>query len=326
MVRFNLLKLETVQAVVALALALNLFAGAAPPVIGTVAAKGSFRVDDATVAGNATLFEGTTVETQKSVSALDLASGPRLSLGAESSGRIFSDRLVLERGSGEMQKAAGFRVEARGLTVRMENGAGSARVTIAGGARVQVAALAGSVRVQNAQGQLVAAIRAGNALEFAFQASGEQWKLSGCLRTVPGHYLLTDEVTSVTVEIGGSGLDKESGNRVEVTGAADSAATPVSGASRYIRVSGLKRLGRGCAAADKAAAAGAGGAANNAGGAANNAGGAAGGAGGTGNPGKTAGLSVATIAVIGGVAAAAVIGGLAATGSLSGSSAATVSR
>jgi hypothetical protein len=325
-VRFNLLKLETVQAVVALASALNLFAGAAPPEIGTVAAKGSFRVDDAMVAGNATLFEGTMVETQQSVSALDLVSGARLSLGAESKGRIFSDRLILERGSGEMQKAVGFRVEARGLTVRMENGAGWARVALAGTARVQVAALAGSVRVLNAQGLLVAAIHQGNALEFAFQASGEQWKLSGCLRTVLGHYLLTDEVTSVMVEVGGSGLDKESGNRVEVTGAADPAATPVSGATQYIRVSGLKRLGRGCAAADKAAAAGAGGAANNAGGAAGNSGGSAGGAGKAGSAGKIAGLSVATIAVIGGVAAAAVIGGLAATGTLSGSSPATVSR
>lgn len=323
---FNLLRFETVGAVAALASALNLMGGMALPAIGTVAAGGSFRVDDATVAGNATLFEGTTVETERSPSALVLASGVRLSLGAESKGRVFSDRLVLERGSGEIQRAAGFRVEARGLTVRTESGAGSARVALAGGAHVQVAALTGSVRVQNTQGLLVAAIRPGHALEFAFQASGEQWKLTGCLRTVAGHYLVTDEVTSVIVEVAGSGLAKESGNRVEVTGAADSAATPASGASQYIRVSGLKRMGRGCAATDKAAAAGTGGGAGNTGGAAGNAGGAAGGAGKAASAGKIAGLSVATVAVIGGVAAAAVIGGLAATGSLSGSSPATVSR
>jgi hypothetical protein len=323
-VRLNLLKLETVQAVVALASALNLVlalnlglaAGATPPVIGTAAAKGSFRVDDATVAGNATLFEGAVVETQQSGSALDLSSGPRLSLGTESKGRVFSDRLILERGSGQMEKAVGFRMEARGLTVRMENGAGSARVALAGAARVQVAALAGSVRVLSAQGLLVAAIRPGNALEFAFQAAGEPWKLTGCLRSIPGHYLVTDEVTSVTVEVAGSGLEKESGNRVQVTGAADPSATPASGATQYLRVSRLKRLSRGCAATDKAAAAGAGG----------NAGGSTGGAGKAGSAGKIAGLSVATVAVIGGVAAAAVIGGLAASGTLSGSGAASVSR
>jgi hypothetical protein len=313
-VRLNVLKLETAQSLVALLCSLNLIctlnlglvlavpAGAVPPAIGTAAAKGSFRVDDATVAGNATLFEGTTVETHQSASTLDLASGARLSLASESKGRIFSDRLILERGSGKMEKAVGFLMEARGLTVRMDSGAGSAQVLLAGTAQVQVAALAGSVRVLNSQGVLVAAIRSGSALEFAFQVAGEPSKLTGCLRAVSGHYLVTDEVTNVIVEVAGAGLDRESGNRVEVTGAMDPAASPVSDATQYIRVSGVKRLSRGCAATNKAAA-------------------------GAGAPAKTGGLGAygaATIAVIGGVAAAAVIGGLAAAGSLSGGS--SVSR
>jgi hypothetical protein len=354
-VKLSLLKLETVQSMVALICSLNVVcaldlsvafaepAGAAPRTIGTAATKGSFRVDEATVSGNATLFEGTTVETHKSATTLDLVSGARLSLAAESKGRIFSDRLILDRGSGQMERAVGVRMEARGLTVRTDNGAGSARVVLTGTAYVQVAALAGSVRVLNSQGLLVAAIRPGNALQFALQASGEPSKLSGCLRAASGHYLVTDEVTNVTVEVAGSGLDKESGNRVQVTGALDPARSPVSGATRYIRVSAVKRLSRGCAATDKAAAAGAGGAASNAGGATGSVGGAAGSAGGAAGGGAgggaaggatgggTAGggvgigaISVGTIAVIGGVAAAAVIGGLAASGSLSGGS--SVSR
>ena len=313
--KLNVLKLETVQSLVALLCSLNLICAlnlglvlavpmwAGPPAIGTAATKGSFRVDDATVVGNATLFEGTTVETHQSASTLDLASGTRLSLASESKGRIFGDRLILERGSGKMEKAVGFLMEARGLTVRMDNGAGSAQVALQGTAQVQVAALAGSVRVLNSQGVLVAAIRSGSALEFAFQVAGEPSKLTGCLRAVSGHYLVTDEVTNVTVEVAGSGLDRESGNRVEVTGAMDPTASPVSDATQYIRMSGVKRLSRGCAATNKAAAAGAGGAAK---------------AGGLGAYGA------ATIAVIGGVAAAAVIGGLAAAGSLSGGS--SVSR
>lgn len=313
--KLRLLKLETVQSVVALACAVNLIcasnvnmAFAATPTIGTVAAKGSFRVDDAAVAGNATLFEGTTVETHTAGSTLDLLSGARLSLASESKGRIFSDRLILEKGSGQIEKGVALGVEARGLMVRTETADGSARVVLAG-ARVQVAAMSGSVRVLNSQGSLVAAIRPGNALEFAFQASGEPWKLTGCLRAVPGHYLVTDEVTNVTVEVSGSGLDREAGNRVEVTGANDATATPVSGVTQYIRVSGVKRLGRNCVVPDKAAAAGSGGGAGKAAGA-----------------GKGVGIGVTTVAVIGGVAAAAVIGGLAAAGSFSGSSAASVSR
>lgn len=319
------MKLETVQSVLALACALNLglcsltaSPGAASPGIGTAMTKGSFRIDDATVAGNATLFEGSTIETRQSTSSLDLASGPRLLLGAASKGRIFGDRLILERGSGEMQNAAGFRVEARGLSVRAETGRGAARVLLTGNTRVQVAALAGALRVLNSRGLLVAELEPGTALEFepagSFnpQASTEPEKLTGCIRAVPGHFLLTDEVTNVTVELAGSGLDKESGNRVEVTGAMDPTAAPVSGATQYIRLTVLKRLGKGCAA-NKAAAAGAGGAAGKAGGAA--------GGGGIG------GLSAATtIAVIGGVAAAAVVGGLAGSGAFSGSSGSSVSR
>jgi hypothetical protein len=319
-VKSKVLKLETVQAVMALWCALSLgLAGAAPaeaapagttPAIGTAQAKGSFRVDDATVAGNATLFEGTTVETHQSALTLDLSSGARLWLDAGSKGPLFSDRLILEDGSGQMKQAAGFRIDARGLTVRMDNGAGSVRVALPhagqpGNARIQVAALAGSVRVLNSQGLIVAAIHAGNTLEFAFQASSAPSKLSGCLRTVSGHYLVTDEVTNVTVEVAGTGLDKEGGNRVQITGVMDPAASPVSAATQYIRVSGVKRLSRGCVATDRAAAAGAGG---------GNAGGAAGPAAKAGGIGA---ISVATIAIIGGVSAAAIIGGLAASGSLS---------
>jgi hypothetical protein len=339
-VKLRLLKLETVRAVVAVWCSLNVSgslnaswalnlgvafavqAWGGPSAIGTAAAQGSFRVDDATVAGNATLFEGTTVETHQSASRLDMTSGARLSLAAESKARIFSDRLILERGSGRMERAAGIYLEAHGLTVRMENGAGSAQVALAGSGRIQVAALIGSLRVLNPQGLLVAAIHSGSALEFAFQASGTPSKLSGCLVAVAGHYLVTDETTNVAVEVGGSGagsgLAKESGNRVQITGVMDPSASPVSGATEYIRVSGVKRLSRGCAATDKAAAAGAGG------GAGGNAGSPAGGAGKTG--GGIGAISVATIAVIGGVAAAALVGGLAASGTLSGASAAAVSR
>lgn len=307
--------------------------------IGTAVTQGSFRIDGATVAGNATLFEGTTLETHLSSSSLALASGPRLMLGADSRGRVFGDRLELERGAGEMRGAAGFRLEALGLTVRTETGRGAARVRLEGTARVQVAAIEGGLRVLNSRGVLVAEMNAGSALEFAPQLGGgsasEQEKLTGCLRSSSGHYLLTDEITNVTVEVTGSGLDKENGNRVQVTGLMDPAGTPVSGATQYVRVNSLKRMGRGCPA-NRAAAAGAGGAAANQGAAAANQGGAAGdaaknggakgggtngGAAGAGSGGggtaSAGGIAATTLAIVGGVAAAAVVGGLAATGTFS---------
>jgi hypothetical protein len=113
------------------------------------------------------------------------------------------------------------------------------------------------------------------------------------------HYLLTDETTNVIAELNGPGLDREKGNRVEVTGGMDATATPISDASQFIRVTGVKRLSKGCPTASGAAAA----------------------AGSGGSTGKTShgGLSTTTVvAIIGGVAAAALVGGLAATGKLTG--------
>lgn len=73
---------------------------------------------------------------------------------------------------------------------------------------------------------------------------------------------MTDEITNVTVELAGAGLDKEKGNHVQITGTMDPTEAPVSGATQYVRVSGVKRLGRGCPA-NKSAAAGTGGAPSN---------------------------------------------------------------
>ena len=307
------MKLQTVESAVAamMSLIMSLAAGnagggglvsGAVPVIGTVVAKGTFRLDDATVTGNATLFEGATIETSRAASRMELSSGARVLLGTESKARFYGDHMVLEKGEGRLEKAESFRFEARGLTIQPETGNASARIVLAGGARVQVAALTGSFRVLNARGVLVANVASGRALVLEPQAVDTASKLTGTLRQVGGHYLLTDETTNVTAELTGPGLAKQLGSRIEVTGTMDPTATPVTDASQIIRVSAVKSLGTGAAGSSGAAAAGQGGAAGTA---------AASGTGwalGTG----------ATIAIVGGVAAAATLGGLAAAGKLPG--------
>jgi len=286
-------RLATVQSVLAAALALNFGVGggigvAASPAIGTVMAKGSFRLDNATVRGNATLFEGATIETAETGSSMELSSGARVTLSPESKGRFFGDHVVLERGQGRLDKTAGFHVEARGLTIQPETGNATGRVLLAS-TRVQVAALTGSFRVLNASGMVVAKLPPGLTLAFEPQVSSAPAKLMGRLLIKNGHYLLTDETTNVTVELFGPGLAKGVGHRVEVTGTLDPTVTPVSDASEFIRVASVKTI-----PVSGAAPAGA-------------AGGSSG-----------AVISGTAIAIIGGVAAAAVVGGLAATGSLPG--------
>jgi hypothetical protein len=183
------------------------------------------------------------------------------------------------------------------LIIQPETGNATGRVLLAGNTQVQVAALTGSFRVLNARGMVVARLPPGLTLAFEPQTSSGPARLIGRLQIKNGHYLLTDETTNVTVELFGPGLAKEVGQRIEVTGATDPTATPVSDASQLIRVVSVKRIPGSTAAA-------------------------AGSAGGS----SGVALSGTVIAVIGGVAAAAVVGGLAAAGGLPGQGAAEVSR
>jgi O-antigen ligase len=309
----------------AVALALTVaapFASAAPPVIGTIVAKGPFRMDNAMVQGNATLFEGASIETTAAGSSMELTSGARIALAEASKGRFFGDHVVLEKGAAQLLKAAGLKFEARGLIIQPETGNASARVLLAGANRVDVSVITGSFRVLNLRGVLVANLGTGRSMEFEPQPPNTPSKISGCLIFKGGHYLITDETTNVIVEVAGLGLDKEKGNRVELAGAMDSTAAPVSDASQFIRVSSIKHLSKGCAGT---AAAGAGGAAGPVASKAGSNGGAGGaGTAGAGGGGAAASISTTTIAIIGGVAAAGAVGGLLATGKFSGSG--TVSR
>jgi hypothetical protein len=314
-------KLQTVESAVAAMMSVIMalaasnagmgLAAAAVPIIGTVVAKGAFRLDNATVIGNATLFEGATIETKAAASRMELSSGARISLGTESKAIFYGDHMILEKGEGRLEKAESFRFEARGLTIQPETGNASARVVLAGAARVEVAALSGSFRVLNARGLLVANLASGRSLMLEPQAAEAATKLTGTLRQVSGHFLLTDETTNVTVELAGQGLAKEVGSRVAVNGTADATAAPVTDASQLVRVTSVTHLGPGAAGSSGAAAAGQGGAA---------------GAGSTGGAAGGIAISATTIAIIGGVAAAATLGGLAAAGKLPSQSSSTVSR
>jgi hypothetical protein len=305
-------KLQTVESVVAAMMSLIMMlasgvgigvsAHGAVPVIGTVVAQGAFRIDNASVTGNATLFEGATVETKSAASRMNLFSGAKILLETESKAKFYGDHMVLEKGEVRLEKAQSFRFEARGLTIQPETGDASARVVLGGGARVEVAALAGSFRVLNARGLLVANIGSGRSLVLEPQAGNAPSIVTGTLRLVGGHYLLTDETTNVTVELAGAGLSKEVGSRIEVTGAMDPAFSPVTDASQFIRVAAVKHLGKGAASSGAV------------------------GAGGTAAGGGGLAISATTIAIIGGVAAAATLGGLAAAGKLPGQGSGSISR
>lgn len=219
---------------------------AAGPSIGLIIARGNFRINNSQVYGNATLLEGSMVETTRASSELHLNSGVRMLLAGSSLCRVYRDRLVLERGQGQVENASAYRVDARGLSIFPSS---TARIALSGTSLIQVAALNGPVRVAKPDGLLVANIRPGEALEFDPQQAGAATaaKLTGCVQLKePGHYLLTDETTGVTVELSGPDLAGKAGARIEATGTVDPTAKASAGAAHVIRVIAAKVLSPKC--------------------------------------------------------------------------------
>ncbi len=229
----------------------------APASIGVAITKGEFRIDNHTVSGNATIFDGNTLETLTNPSELRIQGGVRVLLDSGSSAKVFGGRLVLERGHGEWDNNQGYPVEALGLRVVPAGGASAGRIAYSGERRIQIAALRGGLRVMNAGGSVVAVMVPGMALEFQPQApAGAQlpFEMTGCVEQRDGRFVLRDLIAGVIEEIRGDRLDREVGNVVEVVAFELPKEQPVAGAMEVVQVTRLRRVRRGCPAPPPSAA------------------------------------------------------------------------
>ena len=261
---------------------------AATPGIGIAMSEGNIFINDAKAAGNATITNGSTLETQTSSSQVRLNGGAQLRLATSSRGTIFADHVDLQRGTARI---AGYSANASGLNVRAD-GNSSATVSMRDQGVVQIAALTGNVHVFNAAGINVANLVPGRALDLRPQDAGASApsSLVGCAVKAGTNVLLTDETSNVTVQLKVNNV--RTGRRIQVTGSMVPNSTPPSPATQVINVTGVKQVGGVCKAGTAAAAAGA-----------------------------AAGISTTT-AVVAGVAAAAAagVGAAAGTGAIGGSS------
>jgi hypothetical protein len=207
-------------------------------VIGIVTANGHVTVERSEVWGNSTLFDGATVETKSASSELSLRNGVRLQLGAGSRGRVWSDHLALERGVGQIAGAKSYELDTAGLKIHAADDTARFRVTT--GSVVEISAFAGSARVTNGAGLLLASIPAGRSMSFALNASGQAGTgtltRTGCLLFKDGHFIIQDENTQEVVELNATGLAASAGNRVEVTGTAAATKPAVSIATSVLNV------------------------------------------------------------------------------------------
>lgn len=224
-------------------------APAASPMIGVAVAEGSFRVNGHVVTGNATLFDGNTIETGGVPSELQLDGGVRMLLAAGSRGKVYRDRVVLEKGLGELANGPDYPIEARGLRIVPGVAEASGRVALGGGREVLVAALAGTFRVTTAEGRMVAIVRPGMTLAFQAQAAGQpEFSMSGCLERRGGQYVLRDLIAGIVEELRGDRLDQYVGNVVEVTAVELPNVKPVTGAEEVIQIKRIRRISGSCPA------------------------------------------------------------------------------
>ena len=280
--------------------------------IGFAAAQGSFQVNAQPAQGTATVFDGTVIQTGKTPSQIRLENGTQIRLASDTRVKVYQNRVVLEKGSGQLEFSSNYPMESHSLLVFSTAPDTIARVRVGDQGKVLVAAVRGAVRVTNRAGLAVANLTSGLSMAFDPQVGASApAKLAGCLYQHDGSDFIFDATTKTAHGLKGPDLARQTGKNVEITGIEDPA-------THVIGVTGWKPLPGGqCAKFAKVA--------NESGvEAAVKAVGVAGGAVATGAAaGATAagaGIGAATVAVVGGVAAATTIGGLAASGTFGGSS------
>jgi hypothetical protein len=217
--------------------------------IGVAAADGSFTIDGARVPGNATVFEGSTIETGNASVVLELVGGVRVVVDAQSRGRVFGNHLLLEAGRAQIERGAEYKIESLSLRVSQASPAAKAAVTVQDGNAVEVGAPQGDVSVTNKEQVLVARVGEGRSVQLKpAQAASSEFALTGCVSRLTSSFMMRDEVSGVVVELRGADVHKQVGNRVEITGTLLSSVRAAAPAAEAVQVLSVKTLGTGCSA------------------------------------------------------------------------------
>ena len=218
------------SAVLASLFASTVFAGS--PAIGVVTASGHFQLEGSRIWGNSTLFDGAKVETSDASSELKLANGVKVQLAAGSTARVWKNRLELERGAGQVTSSNSFPVTVGGITIE-----GSRyRVAVAADARLEVAALTGTARVLGARGAVLASVPAGRNLSFAMQQTITR---TGCLLYKNNGFLLQVDDSPEVLQLTGTNLQTNLGNRVQIAGTPTGAPVTINPATQVVNANAV---------------------------------------------------------------------------------------
>jgi hypothetical protein len=138
---------------------------AASPTIGVASAVGTFMLNSSEVEGNANLFDGSRIRTDRASSKVYLMSGAALVLGVNSAGTIYRDHFTLNQGATKVDNLTGYSIHADIYDIRQGKPSSQAIVRLNQGT-VEIAALSGSLNIFNEKGALLTRIGAGTASAF----------------------------------------------------------------------------------------------------------------------------------------------------------------
>jgi hypothetical protein len=214
------------------------------PSIGSATARGELRIDNQEVQGSGTVFDGSVVETGKSISSgadLRLVNKTEITLLRDSLGTLYSDRFMLQRGSAQLGSTASFRVLASGMVVVPTEAHSSGIVTIDPANSVTVETKNGTLEIRNSSGSSVALVRAGHALTFSSLAdkSPAEFSATGTVTSENGRYYLNSAETCMKYEVKGDNLQDYNGTSVVASGVLQSA-TPAAGVAGLLLASSLQ--------------------------------------------------------------------------------------
>jgi len=221
------------------------YAEAGSSAIGTASARGDLRIDGSSVKGNATLFDGTVVETGQATAALRLSKGVEITLATESRSTLFHDRVVLQQGTSEFAPSGPFLLEANGLEVTSSEPNSRAVVSMSGSNTVEVAALAGGFQVTNGRGLLLARVNPGRAMSFAIQTPSEQTgtlTITGQVLKGGHHFYLRESTTNTLYELTGRNFNSYVGREVQITATLKPGAPTSGDAKSVVSVSSLTTI------------------------------------------------------------------------------------
>jgi hypothetical protein len=226
------------------ALCVSSYALAVTPSIGSLTSRGETRIDNQAVAGSGTVFEGSVVETGKSVSSaanLRLGSNMELTLLRDSRGTLYHDHFMLQRGTAQLGLTNSFRVQANGMVVVPMEANSSGTVSIDPANSVTVEAKNGSLEIRNSSGASVALVRPGHPLKFSSLAgkSPAEFSATGTVSSENGHYYLSSTETGLKYEVKGENLQNFDGTSVVAAGVLE-AARPAAGVAGFLHASSIR--------------------------------------------------------------------------------------